>query len=273
MAGGGTPHSQDAQLHMAIDFRQESNPSFQVTLREFEGPLDVLLHLIREQELDIYDIPIARITAQYLEYLRMMEAVDLGVAGEFVLMAATLKEIKSKFLLPRPPAAEPDEGPDPRDELVRRLLEYEKYREVADLLGDHEDANRLLYARTVEVDVSDLPPVPSGTVSSVDLLTALKRVLEEVGEGRAPITAIPRQKVTLRMKMSEMFRRVREFGGRMPFSAMFAQERTRTHIVMAFLALLELIRLGKLAAEQDARCGEIYLSACPEPEQEQEQAQ
>lgn len=250
---------------MAIDLREESGSSFCVTLRQFEGPLDVLLHLIREQELDIYDIPIARITDQYLDYLRHMEEVDLGLAGEFVVMAATLMEIKSRFLLPRPPAPEHDEGPDPRDELVRRLLEYEKYREVAALLGDHEEARRLLFSRTVEVDPSDLPPVPSGTVTSVDLLAALKRVLEEVGEGKAPITTIPRQKITLRMKMGEMLRRVRECGGRMAFSQMFSQERTRTQIVMAFLALLELVRLGKLVAEQDERCGEIQLLACPEP--------
>lgn len=252
---------------MALDLKQATSAAFHVHLQQFDGPLDLLLHLIREQEVDIYDIPVAQITDQYLGYLRRMEELDLNIAGDFLVMAATLIEIKSKLLLPKPPPPEVEEGPDPRDELVQRLLEYEKYKEVAGLLRDNEEMSRLVFTRCVEVDPDELPPVPSGSVSPLDLLAALKRVLEEVGEGKQPITSIPRQKITLRMKMSEMFRRVRESGGRMPFSSLFAPERTRTEVVVAFLALLELLRLRKIEADQGSSFGEIYISEAAQDEQ------
>ncbi|MCC6483286.1 MAG: segregation/condensation protein A [Armatimonadetes bacterium] len=255
---------------MVIDLRQEAAPNsgFMVTLQKFEGPLDLLLQMIRSQEIDIYDIPIASVTDQYLFHLRAMEEMDLDVASEYLVMAATLIEIKSRFLLPKPPAPEQEEGPDPRDELVRRLLEYEKYRQVADLLHGHEDAQRLLHARTVELDPDDLPAVPSSSVTTLDLLSALKRVLQNVGDVvTAPVTTIPRQKITLRMKMAEMMRRVHESGSRIPFSQLFAAERTRPDIVMAFLALLELMRQFKIVAEQDQQFGEIFISPAVQVEQ------
>ncbi len=251
---------------MAIEQKLELGSSFRVHLQLFEGPLDVLLHLIRGQELDIYDIPIARITDQYLEFLRKMEELDLAIAGEFMVMAATLIEIKSNYLLPKPPPPEGDDGPDPREELVQRLLEYEKFKEVAELLRDHEEDRRLLFSRTVEVDPNELPPVPCGNVTTCDLLNALKRVLENVGEGKEPITTVPRQKMTLRMKMSEMFRRVKQ-AGQLAFSALFSPERTRSEVVLAFLALLELMRLAKIRAEQGSVFGDIFLSAEPEGEE------
>lgn len=261
-----------AGLHvfMVIDLRQEAAPTsgFMVSLLQFEGPLDLLLQMIRGQEIDIYDIPIARVTDQYLLHLRQMEEMDLDVASEYMVMAATLIEIKSRCLLPKPPAPDPEEGPDPRDELVQRLLEYEKYREVASLLQGNEEAQRLLYARTVEVDQDDLPAVPSSSVTTLDLLTALKRVLQAAGDvATAPVTTIPRQKITVRMKMTQMLKRVREFGPRMPFSDLFAAERTRTEIIIAFLALLELVRMFKVVAEQDLHLGEIYLSPAAQPDE------
>lgn len=245
---------------MATELKLETSTAFHVRLESFDGPLDLLLSLIREQQLDIYDIPIAQVTDQYLAFLRRMEEMDLNVAGDFLLMAATLLEIKSRMLLPKPPPPEDEEGPDPRADLVQRLLEYEKYKEVAELLRGSEEASRLLYNRAVDVEPDDLPAVPSGAVSTVDLLAALKRVLEHVGEGKEPITTIPRQKLTLRMKMSEMLRRVCRFGGRMPFSLMFEEERTRAAVVVAFLALLELLRQGKVVAEQEGMLGEILIS-------------
>lgn len=252
---------------MAIDLKQENQAPFQIHLELFDGPLDLLLHLIRVQEIDIYNIPIARITDQYLEFLRRMEQMDLNIAGDFLVMAATLIEMKSNFLLPRPDPPAEEDGPDPRDELVQRLLEYEKYKEVAALLKDSEEARLFLYNRLVEVDPDDLPPVPSGLVSTLDLLKALRRVLEEVGEGREPITTVPRQKLTLRMKMSEMFTRVKEYGGRLPFSSLFSLERTRTEVVIAFLALLELLRLAKIVAHQEGLFEEIYLSVNTESQE------
>jgi len=244
---------------MAIDLRQESSTGFQVRLQQFEGPLDLLLHLIREQELDIYDIPIARVTDQYLLYLQRMEQLDLDVAGEFLVMAATLIELKSRLLLPRPPAPAVEEGPDPRAELVQRLLEYEKYREVASLLRDQEETCRLLYSRTVEVDPEELPPVPSAAVTTADLLAALKRVLERASTEKAPAAVIPRRRITLRLKMGEILRRLRESGGRLLFHDLFSPERTRTEVVMAFLALLELLRQRRVDAAQERCLGEIVI--------------
>ncbi len=278
-----------AYLFMVIDLRQETisaavspatntanSPAYQgftVTLQHFEGPLDLLLQMIRGQEIDIYDIPIARVTNQYLFHLRQMEHMDLDVAGDYIVMAATLLEIKSKLLLPKPPPPDAEEGPDPREELVLRLLEYEKYKEVAGLLHDQEETRRLLFARTVEIDPHELPALPAEGVGAIDLLNALKRVLESVGEITEPITTIPRQKITLRMKMTEMVRRVRDYGGSMPFSLMFAEEHSRTAVVMAFLALLELIRQFKVWAEQGDHFGEILISTHKESESEGERAE
>ncbi len=244
---------------MAIDLRQESSTGFQVRLQQFEGPLDLLLHLIREQELDIYDIPIAQVTDQYLLYLQRMEELDLDIAGDFLVMAATLIELKSRMLLPRPPAPAEEEGPDPRAELVERLLEYEKYREVAALLRDQEETCRLLYSRTVEVDPEELPPVPSGAVTTADLLAALKRVLERADTREEPAAVIPRRRITLRLKMGEILRRVREGGGRLVFRDLFSPERTRTEVVVAFLALLELLRQRKVDARQEECLGDILI--------------
>jgi len=257
--GGAARERQDVVPHMAIDLRQESSTGFQVRLQQFEGPLDLLLHLIREQELDIYDIPIARVTDQYLLYLQRMEQLDLDVAGEFLVMAATLIELKSRLLLPRPPAPAAEEGPDPRAELVQRLLEYEKYREVASLLRDQEETCRLLYSRTVEVDPEELPPVPSAAVTTADLLAALKRVLERASTEKAPAAVIPRRRITLRLKMGEILRRLRESGGRLLFHDLFSPERTRTEVVMAFLALLELLRQRRVDAAQERCLGEIVI--------------
>lgn len=255
------PFPQDCQIPlMAIELQQEKDSSFCVHLQQFEGPLDVLLHLIRERELDIYDIPIAEVTDQYLGFLRQMREMDLNIAGEFLVMAATLIEIKSNYLLPKPPAPEAEEGPDPRDELVQRLLEYEKFKEVASLLRGNEEDRQLLYSRTVAIDPDELPSVPSGLVSTLDLLTALKRVLEDVGEGRAPITTVPRQKLTLRLKMSELYQRLKSAGGQIRFSEIFSGERTRSEVVVTFLALLELIRLCKVVALQPDPFGDILLS-------------
>ena len=254
---------------MAVDLSQTKAP-FCVRLQLFEGPLDLLLHLVREQELDIYNIPIAEITDQYLGYLREMEQMDLSIAGDFLLMAATLLEIKSKMLLPKPPKPEAEDGPDPRYELVQRLLEYEKFKEVAALLRGHEEERMLVFSRAIEVDPDELPAVPSGTVTTVNLLDALRRVLENVGEGKAPITVIRRQKITLRMKMNEMLNRVKSSHSPITFQSLFSEEQTRSDVVFAFLALLELIRLRRLMAEQQSLFGDILLSQWQEPEEAQQ---
>ena len=156
--------------------------SYKIKLEIFEGPLDLLLYLIKKEEVDIYDIPIAKITDQYLEYLEMMKLLDLDIAGEFIVMAATLMQIKSKMLLP------PDETPqeelleeDPRSELVKRLLEYKKFKEAADALAEKETLASRMYSRKSEekepVEVEDSPFFEA---SIFDLLTAFSKILKEV---------------------------------------------------------------------------------------------
>src|SRR5262245_11315877 len=158
--------------------------AYRVKLRTFEGPLDLLLFLIKKEEVDIYDIPIAEITRQYLEYLEILTLLDLESAGDFILVAATLIRIKAQLLLPRNPEEQEEEEEDPRQELVRRLLEYQQYKEVALQLGQFEFRERDYFGLGFRnYDFSDEPPdysEISGQVSLFDLMAAFKRVLMRV---------------------------------------------------------------------------------------------
>lgn len=227
---------------------------YNIHLPVFEGPLDLLLHLIRQNELDIYDIPIAQVTDQYLEYIALMEALDLEVAGEFLVMAATLIEIKARMLLPPDPKSEDtEEGIDPRTELVERLIDYARFKEAAEIFRDRESEWRQVYVRgAAELDYSDAaPPVILKNITAADLLTALTRVLADVGEGQEEVTSIQRRKLTVRMKMSEIWRRIAKAEQGMLFEELFIDEHTRYAIVTTFLALLELLRLQKIMVRQN----------------------
>jgi segregation and condensation protein A len=219
----------------------------------FEGPLDLLLHLIREHQVDIYDIPIATITEQYLEYLALWESWDLAVAGEYLVMAATLVEIKSRLLLPAPPAAQGEEEPeDPRAELVQKLLEYQRYQGTVETLREWEEFRRNLYFRGALENPDDyVLPTPEGEMSADALMAALKRVLAAAGVDDEPVSAvIPRRRVSLRMKMAEVVRKVRPHAGGLGFTNLFELPCYRYEIVLTFLALLELLRLGRVKATQ-----------------------
>jgi segregation and condensation protein A len=238
----------------------------------FEGPLDLLLHLIRENRIDIYDIPIAEITQQYLEYLALWEALDLAIAGEYLVMAATLLEIKSRMLLPQPPPEETgEEEEDPRAELVQRLLEYQKYQGTVETLREWEEYRRQLYFRGALENPDDyLLPLSEGVLNAGALLDALKRLLASAGVDEEPVTAVvPRRRVNLRMKMAEVLRKVRAHFEQavspranaegLGFEALFELPCYRYDIVLTFLALLELLRLGRVRAEQRRPLGEITL--------------
>ncbi|SRR5579884_50096 len=220
----------------------------------FEGPLDLLLHLIRANEVDIYDIPIAEITQQYLEYMELLEALDLAVAGEYVVMAATLIEIKSRMLLPPPPAPEgEEEGEDPRAALVARLLEYQQYQGAVETLRGWEELRRQIYFRGALENVDDyILPVPEGEATAEQLYQALHRLLAEAGVEDRPVTAVtPRRRLSLRMKMVEIARKIAAaHPNGLAFEALFELPCPRYGIVLAFLALLELVRLGRVRAEQ-----------------------
>lgn len=243
-----------------------STHAYPVKLPVFEGPLDLLLHLIRTHKLDISEVAISVVTEQYLQYLALMEAMDLDVAGEFLVIAATLMEIKSRMLLPRPdPISDlgADElGQDPRAELVARLLEYERFQQVAEQLQELAVQTQRSFTRSVVEQWEGA--VPLVELAPRDLLEALRRMSaeeEEKNTGPAPLR-VRRHAINIRQAAEEIHRRVYSHSGPFPFSALTlrgGQRRERALVLVYFLAILELIRLGQVSAWQEGVDGEIYL--------------
>lgn len=235
-------------------------PSFRIA--SFEGPLDLLLHLVRSQQIDIYEIPIARITEQYLEFMDRSPELDFAAAGEYVLMAATLIDLKARMLLPAPPAEEGEVEEDPRAALVERLLEYERYQQVVTTLRAWEEERRGLYFRGALEDAEDYAlPVARGSVTPDELGRALERALERAGIADAQVTTFaPRKRFSLRVKMAEVLR-ITELAGAagLTFDDLADGSVSRLDIVLAFLSLLELMRLGRIEASQAAPHGAIHM--------------
>lgn len=229
---------------------------YEVKLERFEGPLDLLLHLISRDEIDIYDIPIAHITRQYLEYIELMRMLDLEVAGEFLVMAATLMRIKAKMLLPVPPSLEEDEI-DPRDELVQRLLEYRQFKEAAGTLKDREEKRRLLYERGHVPDDDEAGPLPLAPATLFHLLDALNRVLARLPA--RTVLELEGEAYDIEEKIAGIHRRVL-VAGRLSFETLLAECRSRLEMIVTFLALLELLKLNRLVAVQAATFGDIELA-------------
>ena len=230
--------------------KTDDNP-YKVTLEAFEGPLDLLLHLIRENKIDIYDIPIAKITQQYLEYLALMESMDLDVAGEWLVMAATLIEIKSRTLLPKEPKEEqnPDADIDPRMELVERLIEYERFKGAAEIFRERETQRSKVFMRgSSELDIDLKPKFVLEDITAQDLLNTLSRILADVDEEE--VTTLQRRKITVRMRIREIWRRVSESAGQLTFNELFDDVESRIEIVITFLALLELLKMRKVKVRQ-----------------------
>ncbi len=239
--------------------------SYSVRLPVFEGPLDLLLHLIRSHKLDIRDIPIALVTEQYLGYLAMLEAMDLEIAGEFLVMASTLMEIKSRMLLPRPdPPRDEDEGIDPRAELVERLLEYERFQQVAEQLRELAAESTRTFPRSAAEQWEGA--VPLVELRPRDLLEALRRMTEPAADGQGNGHAAPlrvrRQAVSFRLRVTEILRRVQASAAPVLFSTLIqrgGRRLAREEVLVTFLAVLELLRQEAITAWQHAACGEIYL--------------
>lgn len=227
-----------------------------ISLAAFQGPLDLLLYLVDEQKIDIHDIPISLITSQYLEYLSLAEALEIEVAAEFVVTAATLLWIKSRSLLPAPPPLEgEEEGPDPALELAARLEEYRRFRDAANALGAMADEQVGVYARG---DGDGAGFVLDG-VSAEDLFAVFRQVLARARPG--PPARIPGQRFTLREKIAELWHRVASITEGIAFHRLFDNDVTRVEVIVTFLALLELIRLGRLSVRQRALFGEIVIYA------------
>ncbi|MGE5560042.1 MAG: segregation and condensation protein A [Chloroflexota bacterium] len=229
-----------------------------VSLEVFEGPLDLLLHLVRREELNIYDIPIARITDQYLQYLQQMREFDLELASEFIVMAATLLEIKARMLLPRPPKAdgtEAEEEADPRRMLVEQLLEYKRYKEAAEQLEQLASEESLRCARLPE-EADEGPPGLPASLDLAALVAAMRSLLTEAEP--EPTPEITRDAFSLRQKMDLIMARLSS-AARVRFRDLFGRRFTRFEVVITFLAILELIRGRQVIARQTERLGEIYV--------------
>jgi len=233
---------------------------YKVTLPVFEGPLDLLLHLIRSNEIDIYDIPIAKVTEQYLAYLSLMESLDLEVAGEWLVMAATLLEIKSRMLLPEDPTEEPEEQKtDPRLELVERLIEYEKFKGAAEVFREREAERSRMFTRgAVELEFDLRPKFDLTDITAVDLLAALQKILLDTDE-EEPVTSIQRRKVSVRMRMREVWRKISDATSQVAFEDLFDDVMTRVDVVITFLALLELLKQRRVKVKQTKAFGPIHI--------------
>ena len=230
--------------------------ALEVFLETFEGPLDLLLYLIRRQNLDILDIPLARITEQYMRYIELMEVLQLELAGEYLVMAAMLAEIKSRMLLPRPQEGDAEED-DPRAELVRRLQEYERFKQAAEDIDALPRMERELFATIIEFPdrrTQQKPPVVS--------LDSVLRVFAEV-LSRADMFSshhITREPLSVRERMSMVLERVRadEF---IEFKTLFQVEEGRSGVVVALLAILELLKESLIEIVQNEINGPIYVKA------------
>lgn len=244
--------------------------STNVQLEIFEGPLDLLLHLIKKNEVSITDIPIATITEQYLATLELMETLNLDVAGEFLVMAATLIHIKSRMLLPvgeTAPDEDEDEGADPRDELVRRLLEYQRFKDAAEQLEQREVLTRDVFARSAAPTES---PAPAGfrEVSVLELLAAIRRVIERLPKD--VVHQVILDKVTVRQKMTLLLDRLRA-QAQVYFESLFDDAKTRMDVVVTFLAMLELVKVRAIRIVQEELSGPILIEATVGMDQAAEQ--
>jgi segregation and condensation protein A len=231
--------------------------STRVQLDIFEGPLDLLLHLIKKSEVSISDIPIAAITEQYLATLELMETLSLDVAGEFLVMAATLIHIKSRMLLPagEEEGQEEDEAGDPREELVRRLIEYQRFKDAAAELEQREILTRDVFVRSGAAP--EQTPAPTfGEVSVFELLSALRRVLERLPQSDAHEVTL--DKITVREKMTLVLDTLRAVG-EIVFEALFDKIKTRMEVVVTFLAVLELVKVRAIRIVQEDLGGPIVI--------------
>ena len=237
----------------------ESAPdAFAVKLSNFEGPLDLLIHLIRKHEVDIHDIPIALITAQYLAAIGLMQELDLDLAGEFLVMAATLIHIKSKMLLPRPETAAGVEGEeeDPRDALVRRLLEHEKFKAAAGLLHEREQLRAAQWLRP-DGRVAELAGdayEPELEVDLFSLLTAFQAVVQRLKQ--RPKVVLPPEQLSVEARIEQLLDRLSETEA-CGFEDLFADADDRAGLIVTFLALLEMIRLKLVRIFQSGTLGPI----------------
>jgi len=242
-----------------------------ITLAAFDGPLDLLLHLVRDGRMDIFNLPISELCDKYLAVIRSYDELNLHVAGEFLVMAATLIEIKSRMLLPKPPSDPPFDddgsGPDPRMELVQRLLEYSKYQEMSEWMQTVEGERRNVFFRSQSPLAPEFRVPPQfGELSADQLVAAMQRILDAMSAGERQVTSVRRHRLTVRLTMRILLTRITEAGEKgVDLLEMISEAGNGLlGVIMVFLSLLELLRSGTIAVAQDEFCGDIRAFFIPE---------
>jgi segregation and condensation protein A len=240
--------------------QSKTDEGYRVSLPMFEGPLDLLLHLVKKHELNILDIPIAFITEKYTAYIRLLDELNIDVASEYLVMAATLVHLKSRMLLPNPPEDEPDESTDesemdPRAELVRRLLEYQKYKLAAEQLSARPLLGRDVFPRGSSDEVASGQPALE-TVSMFKLLDAFQAVLERTHQTKEHQIDFERFSITERISELSDLLAVKK---RLVFHEIFVERFSRAELIMTFLAILEMTRLRMIQLSQDGPLAPIYI--------------
>jgi segregation and condensation protein A len=225
-----------------------SAPPPPVKLGNYEGPLDLLLDLIRKQQINIYDIPIAKITQQYLDYLHLLEDLNIDVAGEFIFMAATLIYIKSRTLLPPDPTAPPDEQGDPREELVHRLLEHEQFKNAAEMLNSKRLQEDAMWSQPGIGEFAEAEDEPGLAVSVFDLISVFREILERAK--KKPQMQIRREEVSVAQMLDHVKQVLRASSGPVPLADLIGDFLWRQALIALFLALLELVRVRAVLLRQ-----------------------
>ncbi|MFA4888286.1 MAG: segregation/condensation protein A [Candidatus Omnitrophota bacterium] len=231
---------------------------YKIKLEIFEGPLDLLLYLVKKDHLNIYDIPIAKVTEQYLEYINLMKLLDPNIAGEFMVMAATLMQIKSKMLLPAEVCIAEEEPEDPRAELVRRLLEYEKFKEIAEGLRQRETSQQEVFKRP-KVEIQNDSPGEKGTyfeASIFDLINAFSAALKDIP--KELFYEVIKDEFTIEEKTHEILHRLL-VSPSLSVSELFTKAKNKLEIIVIFLAILELIRIKEIVACQNELFRDIQI--------------
>jgi segregation and condensation protein A len=253
LVGSSAPRGQEKSRNEETDF------PFAVTVGDiYEGPLDLLLHLIRTQDIDIYDIPIGRITGQYLAYVEKLRELDVNVAAEFIYMAAVLIHIKSKMLLPRDPAAASDAQDDPRAELVNRLIEHEKFKSAAQMLMQKQQIEDAVWSNPALKEFRDAEGTePEIAADVIDLVKTFQQILERARN--RPMIQVDEETVTVGQMIEYLRRRLALEDRPIRLKQMLRNVESRQALVCLFLALLEMVRLQAIQLRQDRLFGEILL--------------
>ena len=246
----GNQSTSDTPAEVVVTKRvsHASTPAPPVKLEVYEGPLDLLLDLIRKQEINIYDIPIAKITQQYLDYLRLLEEMNIDVAGEFILMAATLIYIKSRMLLPPDPNAPPEEEGDPRTELVQRLLEHEQFKNAAQMLQSKRMIEDATWSQPGIGEFVEAEDEPGFTVTAFDLISVFREILERAKKHTQ--IEIRREEVTVAQMIAHVRETLLASSRPVPLDLLMAGYVSRQALIALFLALLEMVRLHAILLRQ-----------------------